>query len=265
MGSKIHPLAIVESDVEFGDGCVVGPFAIVESGARLGGDNEIGSGAYIFGGTEMGSRNRVMRAASLGGEPQSRAYGGEKTRLVIGDDNWFGENLTVHRGTAATGKTVLGNDNFLMANTHVGHDCRLGNEVIMANDAKLGGFAELHDGVNLGAGVGVHQYTRVGKLALAAALARVNRDTLPFTVSRQDDTLFGLNRVGIERANYRLKETETVKKAYRMFCQQRKPLQGVLQWMEAQPPDPFLETWIAFLSEPSKNGYARARTSKRSA
>ena len=264
MGTEIHPTAIVGTNVEIGDGCRIGPFVIIEDGAVLGEDNELNANSYIFGSVRMGSRNRLMRGASLGGEPQSRDYKGEPTRLRVGSDNWFGENLTVHRGSAETGEhgeTIVGDHNFLMAYIHVGHDCRLGNHITMANDSKLGGHSVLQDGVNLAAGVGVHQFVRVGELVMAAALSRVIRDALPFTTVRKDDTLFGLNRVGLRRAGYSPGDSKVLNSAYRMFCQQRKPRDEVLKWMREQPSNPLLDSWITFLSAPSKRGYARARPS----
>ncbi len=269
MGTKIHPTALIGKNVEIGDGCEIGPYVIVEDGAVLGADNELNAYSYIFGSVSMGSRNRLMRGASLGGEPQSRDYKGEPTTLLVGSDNWFGENLTVHRGTAAAGetgalgKTTVGDHNFLMAYIHVGHDCRLGNHITMANDSKLGGHSELHDRVTLGAGVGVHQFTRVGELVMAAALSRVIRDAPPFTMVRKDDTLFGLNRRGIRGAGYPREDTKALSSAYRMFCRERKPVAEVLAWLngqlQEQPGNTLLEVWIAFLSSPSKSGYARAR------
>lgn len=259
MGTKIHPAALVGKNVEIGDGCEIGPYVIIEDGAVLGVDNELNASSYIFGSVRMGDRNRLMRGASLGGEPQSIDYKGESTKLLVGSDNWFGENLTIHRGTAATGETVVGDHNFLMATIHVGHDCRLGNHITMANDSKLGGHSELHDRVTLGAGVGVHQYTRVGELVMAAALSRLIRDALPFTLVRKDDTLFGLNRIGLRRAGYPREQSKALRSAYRMFCQHRKPLDTVLAWLKEQSGNPLLDAWIAFLSSPSKSGYARAR------
>lgn len=261
MGTDIHPTAIVGKNAEIGDGCRIGPFVIVEDGAVLGEDNELNAHSYIFGAVRMGSRNRLMRGASLGSEPQSRHYKGEPTSLLVGSDNWFGENLTISRGSAETGggETVVGDHNFLMAYIHVGHDCKLGNHITMSNDSKLGGHAVIQDGVTLGAGVGVHQFTRVGELVMAAALSRVIRDALPFTLVRKDDTLFGLNRVGLRRAGHPKEESRVLHSAYKMFCQQRKPHGEVLQWMKDQPSNPLLDVWIAFLSAPSKTGYARAR------
>ncbi|MCZ6531801.1 MAG: acyl-[acyl-carrier-protein]--UDP-N-acetylglucosamine O-acyltransferase, partial [SAR324 cluster bacterium] len=108
MSTTIHPTAIIGEDVEIGAGCVIGPQVIMESGAKIGRDNEINAGCYIFGSVEIGDRNRLMRAASLGGEPQSMGYQGEPTKLIVGSHNWFGENTIMHRGTAATGKTTIG-------------------------------------------------------------------------------------------------------------------------------------------------------------
>lgn len=263
MGVTIHPTAIIGKNVEIGEGCHVGPYVIIEDGAVLGQDNELNAYSYIFGSVRMGSRNRLMRGASLGGEPQSKAYRGEPTRCTIGSDNWFGENLTVHRGSMQTGETVVGDHNFLMAYAHVGHDCRVGNHVVMANDSKMGGESVLHDRVNLGAGVGVHQFARVGEMVLAAALSRVIRDALPFTIVRQDDTLYGLNRVGLRRNGFNNKDAEAVRQAYRMFCQQRKPLQEVVAWLKEQPANHLVDTWIAFMEKKSRVGYARASGGRR--
>ena len=263
MGVKVHPTAIVGEKVEIGEGTTIGPYVIIEDGAVLGEDNELNAYSYLFGSVRMGSRNRLMRGASLGGEPQSWEYKGESTRLLVGSDNWFGENLTIHRGTVDTGETVVGDHNFLMAYIHVGHDCRLGDNIVMANDSKLGGHAVIMDGVNLGAGVGVHQRVRVGRLVLAAALARVIRDAMPFTVVRKDDTLFGINRLGIRRSTYPIKETAPLEAAYQMFCVRRKPPAEFISWLKEQPPNPFLGEWIAFLTEPTKRGFARGRVPTR--
>ncbi len=258
MSVEIHPTAIIGDDVEIGDGCVIGPYVVIESGVVLGRDNEVGASSYIHGSVSMGDRNRLMRAASLGGEPQSLGYKGEETKLIIGNDNWFGENLTVHRGSAATGKTIIGDNNYLMAGTHVGHDCRLGNRVIMANDSKLGGHVTVKDGANFGAGAGVHQFARVGELVMAGAMTKVLRDVVPFTVVGQDDALFGLNRIGIKRSDYSQEELDPLNTAYRMFCVKRQPLKAVQEWLREQPASPFLDAWISFLSDKSIRGYSRA-------
>lgn len=258
MSVEIHPTALVGEQVELGEGCKIGPFVVVESDVVLGEGNEIGAGCYLFGGLRMGGGNRVMRSTSLGGEPQHLDYAGQPTRLIIGDDNWFGENLTIHRGSHVTGETVIGSNNYLMAATHVGHDSRLGDRIIMANDAKLGGHVTVSDGANFGAGAGVHQFARVGELVMVGALARVIRDVVPFTIVGSNEDLYGLNRVGLRRSDYPRGGTEALKSAYRMLCVKRRPIKEVIEWISSQPADPFLEVWSAFLSEKSIRGYARA-------
>ena len=265
MGTTIHPTALIGEHVELGDGCRIGPYVVIEDGAVLGEDNELNAFCYLTGATRLGSRNRLMRGASLGGEPQSQGYKGEPTRLIVGNDNWLGENLTIHRGTAASGETVVGDHNFLMAYTHVGHDCRLGNHIVMANDAQLGGHTTLHDRVNMGAAAGVHQHTRIGELVMVAALARVVRDVMPFTMIEGENNLLGLNRVGLRRAGYATAQSAALKTPYRMLCVQRRPVPEVLAWLRAQPANPVLEAWSAFLAGPSKRGFARTHLTRHGA
>ena len=199
-----------------------------------------------------------MRGASLGGEPQSLTYRGEPTRLLAGDDNWFGENAVVHRGTTATGKTVIGNHLYMMNGAHVGHDSVLGNHVVIGPNVMLGGLSQVMDRANIGAGTGVHQLTRVGQMAMVGGVTRVTQDVLPFTTI-VEGALFGLNSIGIKRAEGYPKKLDTLKTMYRRFCVKREPLPSFLAWLKEQPADPFVEAWTDFLSVPNSRGYARAR------
>ena len=264
MGIDIHPTAYIGKDVQMGEGCKVGPYAVIEDGAVLGMENEISGMAYVFGFVRMGDGNRLMRGSSLGGEAQDLGYKGESTVLLVGNGNYFGENMTVHRGSQATNETIVGNNNFFMAGTHIAHDCRVGDHVIMANEAMAGGHVTLQDRANIGAGVGVHQTVRVGSMVMAAAMSRVTRDALPFTIAGKDDALFGLNRIGIRRSGLPREGIKELEEAYRMFCVRRKPKDEVLAWLEARKGNPFLEVWFEFLSSHSKRGYARVRKGARS-
>jgi len=264
MAQEIHPTAVIGNNVQLGDGCKVGPHVVIEDGAILGEENELGAGSYIFAGVRMGNGNRVMRAASLGGDPQDLGYKGEPTTLTIGDENFFGENMTIHRGSQATGETIIGNQNFFMVGTHIGHDGRVGNNVIMANEAMAGGHVTLQDRANIGAGVGIHQTVRVGRLVMAAAMSRIVRDALPFTITGKDDALFGLNRIGIRRSGLPREDAKDLEVAYRMFCVQRKPKEEVLAWLAERKGNPFLDAWHEFLEPKSKRGYARVRHGARS-
>jgi UDP-N-acetylglucosamine acyltransferase len=257
MSVTIHPTAVIGQGARIGEGTTIGPFAVVEPGAVIGRDNALGAGCYIFAAVRMGNRNRLMRGASLGGEPQHVQYKGEPTRLVIGDGNFFGENITVHRGTMETGETRVGNDNFLMSNVHVGHDCRLGNGIIMASGAILGGHVAVHDRANFGGNAGVHHFCRIGTLAMVGGLARVRQDVLPFTIASESNRLFGLNWIGLRRGGLPLANRSLLKEAYRRFCVRCEPIAGLLAWLRAQPEDPLLDAWREFLSAKSKRGYAR--------
>lgn len=262
MGVTIHPTAIIGENTVFGDGCIIGPYAIIEPGAVLDQDNELGAGCYLYGSVRLGKGNRLMHGATLGGEPQSLGYRGEPTQLIIGDRNWIGEYVTVHRGTADTGETVIGNGNFLMAYSHVGHDCRLGDHTIVANSVNLAGHVQVMDRANIGGGAAIHQFARVGELAMVGGLSRVSQDVMPFAVLARDNTLYGLNRIGIQRSAYATAALPALKAAYRRFCLGREPLDAFLNWLQEQPANPFLAVWYRFLSSGSRRGYARGERTK---
>lgn len=259
METKIHPTAIIEEGAEIGEGCRIGPFAIIEAGAKIGPDNIFDAGSHVSGFVEMGSGNHLMRGASLGGEPQSKKYQGETTWLKVGHGNWFGENTVVNRGTADKGVTTIGNHLFMMNGSHIGHDAVIQDHVIIGPTVNIGGEALIMDRANLGAGVGIHQFVRVGELAMAGGLTAVTQDVLPFTLIAQGGDLFGLNPIGIKRSGIYPDKIDTLKEMYRRLCLRRQPLEEFRKWLDEQPEDPFIQVWSAFLAETSKRGYARAR------
>jgi UDP-N-acetylglucosamine acyltransferase len=258
MAVTIHPTAIVEENVVIGDGCAIGPFTVIEAGAVLGENNELRAGCHVYTAVSMGNSNRLMHGACVGGEPQSFGYGGEPTRLQIGDGNWFGEYVTIHRGTSDSGKTVIGNRNYFMAYSHVGHDCRIGDHIIVANSVNLAGHVQIMDRANLGGNAAIHQFVRVGEFAMVGGLSRVSQDVLPFAVMARDNALYGLNRVGIRRSGYPAKALPVLKIAYRRFCLDREPLDDFLAWLDEQPRNPFLDVWSDFFASGTERGYARA-------
>lgn len=259
MKTQIHPTAIIEEGAEIGEGCRIGPFAIIEAGAKIGEDNEIGPGSHISAFTKMGNGNRLMRGASLGGTPQSKKYEGETTWLEVGDGNWFGENTVVNRGTADKGVTTIGNDLFMMNGSHIGHDAVIQDHVIIGPAVNIGGEALIMDRANLGAGVGIHQFVRVGELAMAGGLTAVTQDVLPFTLIAKDGDLYGLNPIGIKRSGIFPEKIDSLKEMYRRLCLRRTPLEKFREWLAEQAGDPFHKVWGDFLAGPSKRGYARAR------
>src|SRR5215831_1081045 len=178
----IHPTAIIHATAKLDPTVRVGPFCVIDEGVELGPNCVLGPHVYLTGLTKIGSHNRFHTGSVIGDAPQDLKYKGEPTAVRIGDHNVFRENVTVNRSTAPDGETVIGSHNFLMANAHVGHNSHVGNSVIMANGVALGGYAVVGDGAFLSANSLVHQFTRVGRLALLNGNASISQDLPPFTI-----------------------------------------------------------------------------------
>ena len=190
----IHPKAKVHSTVR------VGPYAVIDEHVELGPECLVGPHVYITGHTTIGARNRFSAGAVIGEAPQDLKYKDEPTRLRIGDGNTFRENVTVHRSTTSGGETVVGSNNFLMAGSHVAHNCSVGSHVILANGALLGGHVTVADGALISGNAVVHQFVQVGTLALMQGGSAISKDLPPYTVARGDNTICGLNTIGLRRA-----------------------------------------------------------------
>lgn len=216
-GTRVHPAALVAADVELADGVTVGPFAVLEPGVALGEGTRVDAHAVVRSGTRMGGRNVVHSFAVIGGDPQERTYGGEPTRLEIGDGNVFREHVTVHRGSVkGGGLTRIGDGNLLMASVHVAHDCVLGDRIELANGTLLGGHVVLGDFVVAGGMVAVGPFVRVGTRAFLAAGAMVERDVPPFVIAAGDRArVRALNRVGLERSGVPEASREALDRAFR--------------------------------------------------
>ncbi len=255
MSSKIHPTAIIDEGAQIGDDCEIGPYVVIDKGAVIGSRNKFGPGVYVMGSVTMGDGNNVLHGASIGGGPQDINFKDPDTVLIIGNDNHIGEHATLHRGSTNR-KTVIGNSNYLMGNIHVGHDCVLGDNIVMANDAKLGGFVTVQDRVILSAAAGVHQHVRIGEMTIVGAILRVTQDILPFSMVGSNDGLNGLNRIGLKRAGCAKESVSVLKEAYQRFCNKREPLGDFQQWLSGQD-DPYIKKWADFVAPKSHRGYAR--------
>ncbi len=215
----IHPTALVDPKAELGGGVDVGPFAVIEQGVVLGEGTKIGPHVIIREGTQVGKRCHIYQFCSVGEAPQAFAYKGEKTSLVLGEENIIREYVTLHRGTAhGGGRTVIGNRNYFMAYSHVAHDCLIGDHVVLANGAALAGHITIEDHAIIGALSGVHQFCRVGAYAFISGLTGVSLDIPPYMLAAGDRAkLFGLNTVGLKRAQFPEQTVRALKKAYRIF------------------------------------------------
>ncbi|HXR07901.1 MAG TPA: acyl-ACP--UDP-N-acetylglucosamine O-acyltransferase [Candidatus Acidoferrum sp.] len=217
----IHPTAIVHPRAQLHPSVEVGPFAVIDGEVVIGPDCRIGPYVYLTGQTTIGRGNRFYAGCVIGEAPQDVKYKDEPARLEIGDDNLFREGFTAHRSAKAGEATVIGSHNFLMVNSHVGHNVRLGDHVILVNGALLAGHVEVADRAFISGNCMVHQFTRVGTLALMQGGAGISKDLPPFTIARGVNQLGGLNIVGLRRAGFTAAERLELKKLYHQLLRQR--------------------------------------------
>jgi UDP-N-acetylglucosamine acyltransferase len=241
--ARIHPTAVIDPQADLGEDVQVGPHVVVEGDVRIGPGCILGPGVHLLGGLTMGCNNTVHSHAVLGDKPQHHNYRDEPTRVEIGDDNVFREHVTVHRGTTESMATRIGNHNFLMANAHVGHDCQIGDHCLLANGAMLGGHVVVEDKAYLSGGCAVHQFVRVGRLALLSGLSGSSKDIPPFIIQQHINIVMGVNVIGMRRAGIPTKHIDGVRRAYQILfrrenvipvalAQAEKELGGVPEVME---------------------------------
>lgn len=216
--NTIHPSAIIGKHVQLGDGNTLGPGCVLEDGVILGSNNTLWMNVYLGPGTTLGDANDVHMGAVIGHAPQDLAFKGGPTFTKLGSRNIIREYVTIHRGTKEHTATVLGDDNFLMANAHVAHNCQIGHRVIMVNLASLTGYCLIEDGAFISGMVGLHQFTRVGRLSMISALSAVNKDVPPFMLcGGRPGVIQGLNVVGMRRAAIGPQQREDIKRAYKLL------------------------------------------------
>ena len=229
---KIHPTAIIDPKSEIESTVEVGPYVVIEGPVKIKGGTRVMAHAYLTGWTEIGNGNEIHPGAILGDAPQDTAYKGEQTYLRIGDQNIFREYVQVHRGTVAGSSTVIGNNNFLMATSHVGHNCKLGDKVILANGALLGGHVEVGNGVFVSGNCVVHQFVRIGEYALMRGLSGTSRDVPPYAIVDWQHTVRGVNVVGLKRAGFDEKRIRALRSAFRVLFRKGRNLTLAIQELE---------------------------------
>jgi UDP-N-acetylglucosamine acyltransferase len=256
----MHPSAVVALDAVIDDEAVIGPYVVVESDVRIGRGCTIGAHVVIGTGTRLGERCRVFPGASVGLVPQDLKFAGEKTFLFVGNDTTVRECVTLNRGTAARGETRIGSHCLLMAYSHVGHDCVLGDRVILANSVALAGHVELGDHVTVGGLVPVHQFTRIGAHAFIGAGARPFSDVIPFALVGADPTrISGINKVGLERRGFSPDRRATIAKAFRTLFRKGLSLDTALPTLENEHPDNEDIKAIVAFARNSTRGLLRTR------
>lgn len=261
----IHPTAVVDPRAELATDVQVGPLCVIEEDVVLGLGCRMEARSSIKRGTTLGTSNIVCEGAILGGRPQHKLAGEDNGRLVIGDGNHFRENVTVHRGLKAGGDTIIGDSNYIMVSSHVGHDCHIGNDTLIANNAMLAGHVTLADRAYVSGAVGVHQFCRIGSLAMLSGHARITRDVPPFVnVDGNTSLVVGLNTVGLRRAGFTSDDIMQLKAAYRHIYRSGLPFnEMVAQLAERFTAGP-AASYHEFFSN-GKRGFTPERRSPRGA
>ena len=265
MSDLIHPTASIDPKAQLGANVRVGPHCLVGPGAVIGDDCELISHAIVTGRTTMGSGNRVFPFSSIGQEPQDLKYYGEESEVIIGDNNIFRENVTVNAGTEGGGMvTRIGNNNLLMAYTHVAHDCILGNGNVLANCATLAGHVEVDDNAIIGGLSAVQQFVRIGSLAMIGGMSGVTKDVPPFCLvaGGYRAGLCGLNVIGLKRRGYTLEKIGQLKEVYRILLQEGgKREQRLADAKELAKVDEDAERLIEFIASAKRGLTMHSRSS----
>ena len=257
----IHPSAIIHEGAQLADGVEVGPYVVIGNHVTIGTGTKIGPHTVIGDWTEIGENNQIYHMASVGPASQDLKYRGEECWTRIGDNNIIREFATIHRGTVTgIGETLVGNGNLFMAYSHVAHDCRVGNGVVMANAATLAGHVTVEDNVILGGLVAVHQFTTIGTCAMVGGGTLISLDILPYTIAtlgKRDAKLRGLNLVGLKRRGFSEETILKLKKAYKTLFMAALKMPDAIALVRAEITDcTEVEYLLAFI-ERSERGITR--------
>jgi UDP-N-acetylglucosamine acyltransferase len=231
----------------------VGPYAVIDEGVEIGADCIVGPHVYVTGLTTIGSRNKLFAGCVIGEAPQDLKYKGAQTKLRVGNSNVFREGVTVHRANEPGEETVVGSDNLLMANCHVAHNCALGNRLIIANGALLGGHVTVHDRAVISGNCLVHQFVRVGTLAIMQGGSAISKDLPPYTVARGDNHICGLNTIGLRRAGFSAADRLELKQLYRALFRSGMNLSQAIVSARESFSSPLAKTMLEFV-EASRRG-----------
>ena len=253
----IHPTAVIEKGAQIADGADIGPFCVIGPGVRIGRGTRLINHVNVEGLTTIGDACVIHPFVSLGGPPQDITYKGEETTCVVGNNNVIREYVTINRGTKSSGATRVGDDNFIMAYSHIAHDCVVGSGVIMANCATLGGHVHGADFAILSGLCAIHQFCKVGRYAFVSGLTGVPKDVPPFVMAAGNRAaLYGLNVVGLERRGFSKEEIADLKRAYRTIFRSSLALESSLKIVEEELQGEYIRELVSFIRA-SERGICR--------
>ena len=245
----IHPTAIIHPKAKINADVSVGPYAVIDADVELGAGCVLGPHVYLTGVTKIGTGNKFHAGSVIGDAPQDLKYKDAPTRLRIGDNNIFREFVTVHRSTKPDEETVVGSNNFFMGNAHIAHNCQVGNHVIIANGSLLAGHVEVQDRAFISGNCVVHQFCRVGTLAMMQGGSAASQDVPPYTVTVNGLNLIcGLNTVGLRRANFPPEERLALRQLYKFMFRSGKNLRPALAEAKTVFASPAAKVFLDFIA-----------------
>ena len=249
--NQIHPMAIVDPEAKLGDNNVIGPFCVIDKNVIIGDNNKLYNGVTLHYGTRLGNGNEIFPGASISTKPQDLKFKGEDTTCEIGDNNSIRENVTISRGTASKGKTVVGNGNLLMENMHIGHDCEIGNSTKFAGEVIVDDFAIIS------ACCLFHQFIHIGSYIMFQGGSRTSQDIPPFVIAGKEPVRYaGVNLIGLRRRGFSNETIEAIHDSYRIIYSKGILKEGVAE-ARAKYPDSKEVDYICSFIENSKRGVIR--------
>ena len=250
----IHKTAIIDSKAKISSNVEIGPYSVIGPNVEIDEGTKIQSHVNITGYTKIGRNNIIYPFASIGSNPQDLKYDGEKTELIIGNDNVIREYVTANTGTiGGGGKTKIGNGNLLMIGVHLAHDCIVGNNIVLANNAALAGHAEIDDDVIIGGQCGVQQFTRIGKMAMIGGMTGVLHDVIPYGLSIGNrNSLQGLNLIGLRRAKFENKDILGLSEAYKEIFATKNINENISKLNGSFKENPLVKNVIDFITKDKK-------------
>ncbi len=255
----ISPLAYIHPEAKIGDNVEIGPFCYIDRGVEIGDNNTLMNSVTVLYGSRIGSGNIIFPGAVIGAIPQDLKFRGEDTLAIVGDNNKIRENVTINRGTAAKGQTVVGSGNLLMEGCHIAHDVIVGNDVIIGNTTKLAGEVTIDDHAILSACVLIHQFCRIGGYTMVGGGTRTSQSIMPYTIcAREPATYCGLNIVGLRRRGFERDVINTIHEAYRIIFQGGLSQADAVQTIKNElPQTPEINYILSFIEDTKQRGFVR--------
>ena len=253
MKNKIHERAIISKKSKIGINNTVGPNVVIEDGVTIGSENMIGPGVVLLEGTTIGDNNMIHTGAVIGDVPQDLAFQNVASYVTIGNNNRVREYCTIHRGTKKDTTTIIGDDNFFMGYTHVAHNCTIGNGITTVNTVVLGGYVEVGDLAFISASVVIHQFCRIGRLAMVSGLSAVNQDIPPYlTCGGRPAVAHAVNAVGLKRAGIQPAVRAEVKRAFKLLYHEELSIPNALATIEKECTSNEVRHFVKFIKNSSR-------------